>query len=414
MKPRAARRAVRAARVALALLAVASAVVAARTSEHDLVVSDTATVVMLVALGAMLLGGFVWWPAAGGSPAVRRRAWARVAARWTWAGIAVAAYSVTVVALLTDHSGTVAGALLVLCASPLAYPVVIGLSGARTEAGLTVPELRAWARDQRARHAVPYPRREVLVSRDPARRHAPVTVRPSGRPLSGGPPPRRMRRWLRHGALAADAETVSVTDARGRTWRLPRGGKDGVADLALCRETVGYRTVNGMAGEPLRREHLSLVTRDGVRLLDVEIYGWTRSELRRFAEATGLGLRRLWLDEPHQQRLGLLQVRTPPTPIGLALPRGAGYRRVPGRALWPAAAGYTAGVVAALGAVAALWGAMLTIGRLLAPVGPEWLVTLVGVLVNVVLLALLVGTLRGVVVAIRTRYRERARTADEV
>ncbi|RCV53515.1 hypothetical protein [Marinitenerispora sediminis] len=409
----AARRAVRIVRVALAVLAVLSMIVAARTSEDDLVVSDTAFVVMLVALGALLLGGFVWWPPAGGSPAVRRRAWARVVARWVWAAIAVAGYSVTGAAVLTDHGAAVAGGLLVLCASPLAYPVVVGLSGARTEAGMTVPELRAWARDQRARHKVPYSRREVLVSRDLARQHAPLTVRPSGQPLSGGPPPRRMRGWLRHGALSADAATVSVTDARGRTWRLPRGGEGGVADLAICRETVRYINVDGTGTEPLWREHLSLVTRGSVRLLDVEIYGWTRSELCRFAEATGLGLRRLWLDTPHVQQLGLFQVSMPPTPIGLMLPRGAGYRRVPGRARWPAVLGYTAGVLTALGAVAALWGAAAGVGRLLTPVAPGWLVNLAGMLVSVVLLALLAVGVRRTFVAVRTRYRERARTVDE-
>ena len=75
-------------RLVLVVLAVVSGVIAGRTVDTDLAVSDMWTYVLLAAVVAMPLGGLVWWVEPSTPPAWRPRERARTAGRWTRAILA--------------------------------------------------------------------------------------------------------------------------------------------------------------------------------------------------------------------------------------------------------------------------------------------------------------------------------------
>ncbi|NUU24900.1 MAG: hypothetical protein HOV68_25850 [Streptomycetaceae bacterium] len=356
-------------RVAVAVLAGAAGAAAAAASgpERYRAFSDAATVVMLTLIVMLLLTG-VFQPAAPQtSELLQGRARARANGRRLRAVVAASGVVWFSVAIVTDSGDSSTSWSLFIVLSSLVAPLVTyvwwrasaspgevhaqQLMKAKTSAG------RRWqAQEARDIATTPRPRYENLVASSPPT-GGPTTVRPRPQLPGHGRLPWGSTKWLRHAEIAADASSVAVTDATGRTRTLPRAvapGGFGVALLAICREDVRYRTQYGWSA-PQRVEALALLTPDRQRLLDLDLYGWTRADLCAFAAASGLGLERFWYDRPNLAVPRLTGL--PPTPLQRWLPRSAHYDRARGRERWPRVLGITAaviGTVAALGAIGLL------------------------------------------------------------
>lgn len=378
-KLRSARRAVARARLLLVVIALICASRAAATAVVDVRASDAWTVGMAVAICLLPAGGLVWWVEHPLSPPAASRERARRIGRQVRAALATLGLAGVFVGVFTDLTGMAVSGLLIAVASPLAYliamlgrpsdeqiaimaraatatPGTVGHSGAVAHARPGNEDTRTEPRRAAALRAVAE-HRETLVSpaddRYGGRRRQASTIRPRG-PV-GPSAPRRFRRWLENGSLSSDGRLITVTDRYGHTHQHPLADDqhpNGVVGLMVRRQTVRIATTRGWSA-PQYREHLSLLDALGRRVSDLEIYGWTRTDLIAFARAGGL-----WLEvfePPSVEYVPSSWNGTAHAAFDLAFPRAHGYRKVPGGVR-------TGQVLLATGASVALLACLVIIG----------------------------------------------------
>ncbi|MCD0447372.1 hypothetical protein LO763_27520 [Glycomyces sp. A-F 0318] len=128
--------------------------------------------------------------------------------------------------------------------------------------------------------------RQSFIAPASGTRH-PLRIRPHP-PAEGDPPP-SLRPWLRNAAIATDGRTLTLTGRDGRARDLPIAvpGTDGAASLLIVREHLKFWTRYGHTA-PQLQEYLCILDPAGRRLVEIDLYGWTRTDLTAFAAATGL------------------------------------------------------------------------------------------------------------------------------
>jgi hypothetical protein len=147
----------------------------------------------------------------------------------------------------------------------------------------------------------------------------------------------------------------------------------------------------------------------GNRMLDIELYGWTRSDLLAFARAAGLRLDR-YAPQDLQHTATNLRGQTP-TALDLAIPKAATHRTVRGSSLWRDIVLITGIIVVT---TAGYFGALFVLGEVRSGLTlPEpWSVVVVGFL-GMVLVGVLVFSIRAVATWFyRRRQAARANTHD--
>lgn len=396
-----ARRIVLGVRAVLVVLAVVSGVMAARTEDTDLDLSNRWTVAMVGTIVVVLLGGLVWWVAPDTPPALRRRERFRTAGRWTRAVLAAGGVGLFFYWTIVDEVGPSYVALAVAAGSPLAYLTLtaIGKAGSPPEWAPPQDAEPGWwrRRHEQARAAIATVC-ETLV--EPGARRSALTIRPR----AGAAAPAGFAAWLRNGALGTDGTSLAVTGRSGRTFRVPLAvaGGYGAEGLLVVRETVVTSTRYGRSA-PRSRELLCVLDSAGRRMVDIELYGWTRSDLVALARASGLRLAR-YAPQERQEAVANLRGQTP-TALDHAIPRATAHRTVRGRSPWR-----DAPVVGALAVVtvAGYFGVSYLVGAVRAGLAlPEPWQTVVPWGLGAVMVGALIVVLRWVA----TRYEQRRQAA---
>ena len=166
----------------------------------------------------------------------------------------------------------------------------------------------------------------------------PLTIRPHG--PADGPAPAGLDGWLRNASLSTDGATLTVTDRTGAARRLPLAGAEGegsygVTMLVVVRETV-LRHTRYYDTDPREREALCVIDSNGRRVVDIELYGWSRADLKALASAAGLERKRY---APIDHQLGGLTLTGRVfTIFDKTFPRARGYRMIRARDPWHGAA----------------------------------------------------------------------------
>lgn len=303
-------------------LAMVSGVLAARTEATDLAASNRWTVVMLAAIIALPLGGLVWWVRPDTPPALRKRERARTIGRWARSVLASGGLTTISVGIIVERDGLALFGLLLLALSPFGYLVCAAI-GKRTVPAWEWPGPAKVDADATAAVTAV---RETLVE-PPEQQHVyggSMTIRPH----ATEPTPAGMDGWLRNGALSTDGTTLTVTDRSGRSHRVPLAS---VTGLLVLRESVVASGGSG-ASVPRLREALCVLDPAGRRLLDVELYGWSGSDLVGFARVAGLRLDRY---APTNDQAVVPNLRgATRTAFDKAFPRVPGHRTIRGRGPW--------------------------------------------------------------------------------
>lgn len=382
-----ARRVVLGVRLGLGVLAVVSGVVAARAEDTDAATSNRWTVVMLGAVVGILLGGLVWWVEPGTPPGLRTRERLRTVGRWVRALLASAGVGLGSYWAILDEQGLVRGAVVVFLLSPVAYLVFVMIGNA-VNPPVWVPtavddEPLWWRRRQERARALVAPAWENLVAAG-GRRSA-LAIRPRSQP--GVPVPAGLVVWLRDAALSTDGVSLTVTGRRGKAFRVPLAGAGqyGAAGLLVVRETVVASSQYGRS-VPRLRELLCVLDSAGRRMVDIELYGWTRTDLVALARAAGLRLDR-YAPQERQGAVANLRGQTP-TALDQAVPRAATHRTVRGRSPWR---DVPAVVAIVLVTVAGYFGVSYAFGEMSLP--DPWL-TITACGVGVAMVGLLVFAVR--------------------
>jgi hypothetical protein len=266
-------------------------------------------------------------------------------------GLALASYGA-----IAEMTGLTVFALVLVMFSPVAYLVITSIANAVSPpVWAPPPELeqphdsrrQRRQENQRAALAAAW---ETLVAPEayPGRRRTPWTIRPRP-PVTGASVPPGLEAWLRNGALGTDGTSLTVTGRSGRTFRIPLAGPGsyGAAGLLVVRETIVTWTRLGWSA-PRSRELLCVIDSTGRRMVDIELYGWTRSDLVALARAAGLRLDRY---APRDRQHAVPNVRgQAPTTFDQAMPKVATHRTVRGGSLWRVTLLVTAIVVITLAA----------------------------------------------------------------
>jgi hypothetical protein len=331
-----ARRIVLGVRLALVVLGAVSGVMAAQLEETDIAASNRWTVVLVAAIVAILLGGLVWWVEPSTPPAHRGRERLRTAGRWTRAVLAAAGTGSAFYWIVVDEERLSWFAMAVVAVSPLAYLVFtwIGKYAIAPVWGPPAPGEQPLWRKRRVEHstAVFAAGRETLFEPERGVLRRALTIRPRP-PLTGTAVPGELAAWVRNAVLGTDGTSLHVTGRSGRTYRLPLAapGSYGAAGLLVVRENVVTTSQYGRSA-PRSRELLCVVDSTGRRMLDVELYGWTRSDLVALARAAGLRLDRYAPE--NKQHVWANRRGQGPTDFEVAVPKASTHRTVRGHSLW--------------------------------------------------------------------------------
>jgi hypothetical protein len=309
-------------------------------------------------------------------------------------GLALASYWTVV-----DEEGLARLAMALIAVSPAAYLVLTAIGKAISPPEWEPPPESAARPPRRRRHelmrAAVAAAREVLVdpATEPGVRRIALTIRPRP-PQPGAAAPAELAVWLRNGTLSTDGTSLTVTERTGRTYRIPLAGAGGpasygAATLLVVRESVVTSTQYGRS-VPRSRELLCVLDSADRRMVDIELYGWTRSDLVALARAAGLRLDR-YAPQERQHAVANLRGRAP-TALDVAIPKVTAHRTVRGSSPWR---DVPLIITIAVATVAGYFGVAHVLGVVRAELAqPEPWQTIAAGLVGVAMVSVLVFTVR--------------------